>query len=266
MPSLLSTETPTPITNIASNKPLFNLAAAVPQPERSTASVGCYSTLGGTTDRGSKMTTAITFRTRLLPGGVGAFGVDNVHVVLKRAPGSPVTRTRIDDHSYAFYAHDPISRAPGVMLTPATPVSTAAGHVTKVFAWYSITISGTGSPVLKPNTTYWFALLPPLAPLVLPTPSSVDGILLGGVFDPTNTLRIRTDWDRNQFTTAELGSQRWPMDGSFNCATVGASVFLNSQSHWAKATAAVNRFSLPSSNPINQGPLRMGIDVHGFQV
>lgn len=47
---------------------------------------------------------------------------------------------------------------------------------------------------LRPGTTYWFSLLPPDAQVSLPAgASAANGIVLGGVYDPSKTLVAYTD-------------------------------------------------------------------------
>ena len=69
-----------------------------------------------------------------------------------------------------------------------------------------------------------------------------------------------------QFTTAELGSQSRANDPNFNCGVLGASAFLRAQSIWRLAPFASSRLRLPPANPTGLGPLRMGIDVQGYNV
>lgn len=70
-----------------------------------------------------------------------------------------------------------------------------------------------------------------------------------------------------QFTSVELGSERWMSDGSFSCASTMAanspvnrgSLFLREHSKWTGA--AGNRFRRPYPNPTGIGPLRIGLDI-----
>ena len=68
---------------------------------------------------------------------------------------------------------------PGALLAPAVPVVTLAGVITSSFAWYAIDVTGSTRVTLLPNTTYWFAILPPAATVVLTPASPVNGVILG---------------------------------------------------------------------------------------
>lgn len=235
-------------------------------------SVGCGRILGGAGDPGSQVTTAIAFRTRSLPGAYrnfNAFTADLVRVVIKAAPGSPAGRTAINDFFYAFYAHDPVRNAPGALLAAPAPVfSSGSSTLSSTFQWYGIDVSRVSAGLtLLPNTTYWFSLLPPAARVTLPASlTSANGILFGGVYDPTNSLALNVASDRTLFTTAELGSESRANDPNFNCGVVGASTFLRDMSIWGLAPLASSRLRFPPANPTGLGPLRMGIDVQGYNV
>ena len=242
----------------------FNLSAAVSQPGYSNASAGCYSKFLKNGDQGSLITTAIAFRTRVLPRGIGFLAVDKVSVVLKLAPGSPV-RKNISDYYFAFYLNDPLTNSPGTLVGHVSPVIPVSGSVIRTtFSWFSINVSTARLPPLNHNTTYWFALLPPIARVVLPSFRSVNGVLLGGVYDPDNTLSV--NMNNVLFTTVELSSERWSADGLYNCARKNASTWLQSQVSWFSVISAVSRFHKAFENPLGVGPLRMGIDVSGFHI